>query len=165
MAEGFPTPFEQYRTTVPQAWIDGQGHMNVGCYGLVFDAASFVVLTALGFGPAYGAATGHGTFVVESHTLHSGELLLGDAVEARTRVLGADRKRLHLAHELIRTTDHGRVAAQEVVYLHVDLDTRRVVPFLPQAQAAVRAAVQAHAGLPALDWTGRTIPALPPEPV
>jgi acyl-CoA thioester hydrolase len=53
-----------------------------------------------------------------------------------------------------------RAAAQEFLFLHVDLDIRRVVPWPAEVVARLEAAAAAHAALPSPDWTGRRI-ALP----
>ena len=43
------------------------------------------------------------------------------------------------------------------MYLHVNLSTRRVVPFPDGIRERVAAAAAAHAGLPRPDWAGRRI--------
>ena len=113
------------------------------------------------FGPQsvwapYREQTGRGTFAVESHIIYKAELLLGDEAQASTQILAADGKRIHLAHEM-RQTD-GAVAAQgKVMLLHVSLETRRVVPFLPEAAGLVAAAAKAHAALPRPGWVGQQL--------
>src|SRR6202034_3400325 len=104
----------------------------------------------------YKDATNHGTFVVETHNRYERELLVGERVRVAAQIFGADDKRLHLAHEMFNLRGE-RAATQELLFLSIDLRARRVVPFLPDAQALVAAAVAAHAGLPRPDWTGRGI--------
>jgi acyl-CoA thioester hydrolase len=48
-----------------------------------------------------------------------------------------------------------RAATQELMYLHIDLGARRVVPWLPEAR--VDPAAAAHTRLARPDWTGRRI--------
>ena len=67
----------------------------------------------------------------------------------RTLVLGADAKRLHLAHEMRRAADGTRAAAQELMYLHIDLGARRVTPWPAALHAGLAAAAAAHRGLDA----------------
>ncbi len=158
-----PAPFERYEGAVLPQWIDLNGHMNLAYYTVLFDYATDLLFEAIGIGPQYKEATGHGTFVVETHNRYERELLEGERVRVSSRILGADAKRLHLAHEMFRCADGGRAATQELMFLSIDLSRRRVVPFLPEAQAAVRRAAAAHAGLPRPDWAGRHI-AMPPRP-
>ena len=50
-----------------------------------------------------------------------------------------------------------RAAAQELMFLHVDLVARRVCPFLPDLRERVAAWTAAHAALPRPSWVGRRI--------
>ena len=162
---GIPAPFTGHPAAVRPEWIDENGHMNSAanpmgfgeaCYVVVFDGAIDHLWAAIGLGAPYRERTQHGTFAAESHIIYKSELLLGDEMQVSTQILAADSKRIHLAHEMRRA--HGAVAAQqEVMLLHVDLQTRRVVPFLPDAAEMVAAAAEAHAALPRPDWVGRRL--------
>ena len=50
-----------------------------------------------------------------------------------------------------------RAATQELMYLHIDLAARRVVPWLPEARERVEATAAAHARLARPNWAGRHI--------
>jgi acyl-CoA thioester hydrolase len=155
-------PFDRYRGEVLPEWIDLNGHMNLAYYTVLFDYASDLLFETIGIGREYKDATGHGTFVVETHNLYERELLVGEQVRVASQILGADDKRLHVAHEMFRLADGRRSAMQELMFLSIDLGRRGVVPFLPQVRAAVAAAAAAHAGLPRPDWVGRRM-AMPPR--
>jgi len=153
----FPCPFEQYTGRVLPGWIDANGHMNIAYYGLLFDRGNYAACDALGLGEDYGERARHGVFAAEIHTLYFRELLLGDLIRVRTQIVSADAKRLHFAHEIYHAETSERAAAQEALYLHVNLDTRRVVPFLDEVRSHVAEAGEAHAQLPIPDWCGRRI--------
>jgi acyl-CoA thioester hydrolase len=153
----FPAPFDCYRGEVLPEWIDFNGHMNLAYYTVLFDYASDLLFEAIGIGRGYKDATGHGTFVVETHNVYESELLIGERVRVASQIVGADDKRLHVAHEMFRLADDRRAAMQELMFLSIDLGRRRVVPFLPEARVAVAAAAAAHAGLPRPDWIGRRL--------
>ena len=153
---GVSAPFTGPAAAVRPEWIDENGHMNMAYYVVVFDAAIDRLRDAIGLGSPYRQSTLHGTFAVESHLIYKAELLLGDEMQVSTQILAADSKRIHLAHEM-RRVDGAVAAQQEVMLLHVNLQTRRVVPFLPGAAETVAAAVQAHAALPSPDWVGRRL--------
>jgi len=160
-------PFALYEGSVLPAWIDGNGHMNLAYYVVLFDYATDAIFEALGFGETYRVAQNHGPFAVESHILYEHELLVDQRVRVSTWVLGVDAKRLHLAHEMhILSPDgtlHGRrAAAQELLYLHVDLAARRVAPFPADLRAGLEAAATVHAGLERPAWVGRRIE-MPPD--
>ena len=150
-------PFDRYRGEVLPEWIDFNGHMNLAYYSVLFDYATDMLFDAIGIGQQYKRASDHGTFVVETHNIYEQELLVGERVRVVSQILGADGKRLHLAHEMFRLADARRSAAQELMFLSIDLSRRRVVPFPDEARQRVAAAAAAHADLPAPDWAGRHI--------
>jgi acyl-CoA thioester hydrolase len=152
-----PAPFDRYRGEVAPEWIDLNGHMNLAYYTVLFDYATDLLFETIGIGKQYKRATNHGTFVVETHNLYEQELLVGEQVRVVTQILAADHQRLHLAHEMYRLTDNRRGAAQELMFLSIDLNLRRVVPFLPIVRNNVIAAAAAHTDLPRPAWVGRRL--------
>ena len=138
--------------------------MNMAYYVVVFDGAIDHIWPAVGLGEAYRRSTGHGTFAAEAHILYRAELLVGDRVQVDTQIVGADAKRIHLAHEMRREADRIVVAQQEAMLLHVSLETRRVVPFPPDVAALVAAGARAHAVLPRPLWLSRRIAIPVPMP-
>ena len=153
----FPTPFDHYQGEVLPAWIDANNHMNLAYYVLLFDFATDAIYEAFGLGADYREKTNCGTFAAESHNQYVRELLVGEHVRIVTQILAADAKRVHLAHEMVRLSDGKRAATQELLYLHVDLGIRRVVPWPPALWARLEAAAAAHAVLPRPDWVGHRI--------
>ena len=133
-----PAPFERYEGEVLPEWIDANGHMNLAYYVVLFDYATDALFEAIGIGRGYKDATNHGTFVVETHNLYERELLVGERVRVSTQILGADSKRLYLAHEMFSLAGEQSAATQELMYLHIDLSARRVVPWLQIGRASCR---------------------------
>jgi acyl-CoA thioester hydrolase len=153
----FPAPFDCYRGEVLPEWIDANNHMNLAYYIVLFDCATDALFDVIGIGRQYKDSTNNGTFAVEAHNLYERELLVGERVRISTLVLGVDDKRLHFAHEMFAVVSGQRAATQELMYVHVDLAKRRVVPFPDDVRARVVAAAAAHAHLPRPDWIGRRI--------
>ncbi len=154
---GIPAPFTGHAATVRPEWIDHNGHMNMAYYVVIFDGAIDHLWSAIGLDDGYRQRSQHGTFAAEAHILYRAEVLEGDQVRVATQILGADAKRIHLAHEMQRDDTGAVVAQQEVMLLHVDLSTRRVVPFLPEVAVTVAAAAGSHATLTWPDWVGRRL--------
>ncbi len=152
-----PAPFDLYRGRVLPEWIDLNGHMNLAYYTVLFDYATDLLFETIGIGREYKDATGYGTFVVETHNRYESELLVGEEVRVASQILAFDNKRLHLAHEMFRLADNRRAATQELMFLSIDLERRRVAPFLPEARARIAAAAAAHAGLARPLWVGRRL--------
>ena len=152
-----PAPFRSRPGLVRPEWIDHNGHLNLAYYIVLFDDATDALWNVIGLGEAYRLRTGCGTFAVETHTLYMGELLEGDATTADSWLIDVDRKRLHIAHELRRDRDGAVAARQELMYLTVDLATRRSVPWPPDTAQGLERAVAAHAASPRPEWVGRRV--------
>ncbi len=140
----------EHHDVVRPEWLDGNGHMNLAYYVVVFDRGSDSWLELAGFGEGYRAA-GHTVFAVETHTIYRRELRLGAPILVRTWLVAADAKRLHLAHEMI--SEGTPAALHEVLFVHVSMDTRRVVPMSPASAARVAAL----SGEARPDWLGRQL--------
>ncbi|NKC31272.1 acyl-CoA thioesterase [Falsiroseomonas selenitidurans] len=106
-------------------WVDHYGHMNLAYYLVVFDLATDAVWPDWGLGPAL-RAQGLGTFAVESWQAYRREVVLDAPLEADSALLAFDAKRLLLRHRLYHAEEGFLSAENEVLYLCVDLATRRV---------------------------------------
>ena len=109
-------------------WIDANGHMNMAYYVVLFDQATDLMYETLGVGQSYREATGNSTFTAETHTLYEREMRVGERVRVTLHLLAVDAKRLHYFLEMFHAEGGHRVAAQELLGLHIDLSVRRVAP-------------------------------------
>lgn len=141
--------------TVLPEWIDSNGHLNLAYYILLFDLATDALWQSVGLGDPF-RASGFGTFAVEAHTSYRAELVKGETVSITSAILGADGKRLHVAHEMRRTRDDAISAQQELMYLCVDLKTRRASGWPEEMAPVLRGRAE-----PSPDWAGRRV-AMPP---
>jgi acyl-CoA thioester hydrolase len=132
-----------YRGVVRPDWVDDNSHMNLAYYLVLFDAASDAMFERLGIGEAYRRAVGCTSFAAETHIVYEREMRAGDAADIRSTVVGVDNKRLHLAHEMYRAGEDARVALQEILFVSVDLVTRRAAPWTDEARAVMAGAVGA----------------------
>ena len=155
MADG--SALRVWRGAVLPEWIDYNGHMSEGFYGLVFGMASDEYLIRMGFGEHYRATTGGSFYTVETHIVFVDELSEGASLAVDTTVAGADPKRVHLFHELRRTADEALAATQESMMLHVDTSIDRVAPMADELYSVLRADADAHAGRLPDGATGRAI--------
>jgi acyl-CoA thioester hydrolase len=157
MPMSFPTPYDRFEGTVRPEWIDPNGHMNLAYYIMLFDHAFDHLLAEWDLDWAYTKRTKQGLFAVETHTLYERELLVGGSVRVHAWVIEVDSKRLHIAQEMYRLADMRRAACCEVLNLHVDLDSRRVVPWPEGQRLAMEAAAAAHGAMRRPDWVGRKV--------
>jgi acyl-CoA thioester hydrolase len=72
-------------------------------------------------------------------------------------LLGADTKRIHYFHEMFHSEHGHRVAAQELMALHIDMSVRRVAPFPADLSKKISAAVRAYADRSVPSGVGRRI--------
>lgn len=152
-----PTPVRSTDKTVRDDWTDYNGHLNMAYFHLIFDNALDEFLPGIGLGPAVAAATNASVFTVEAHIHYLHELRAGDVVAVETQILGHDAKRMHYVQTMRRVADDSIAAITENLILHVDLESRKVVPFRPDAQAALAELARAHAALPVPAQVGRVI--------
>ena len=150
-------PLRIWRGAVLDEWIDYNGHMNEGFYGVVFGMASDQYLVRMGFDERYRATTGGSFYTVETHIVFVDELAPSTPLAVDTTVAGADPKRVHLFHELRRVGDEALAATQESMMLHVDTNIDRVTPMADELYAVLRADAAAHAGRLPAGTTGRAI--------
>jgi acyl-CoA thioester hydrolase len=138
-------------------WIDANGHLNLAYYVVLFDQATDLLYDALGVGQTYREATGNSTFTAETHTLYEREVHEGERVRVVPYLLGADTKRIHYFHEMFHSEHGHRVAAQELMALHIDMSVRRVAPFPADLSKKISAAVRAYADRSVPSGVGRRI--------
>jgi acyl-CoA thioester hydrolase len=151
------TPYPPYRAPVAPEWIDYNGHMNVAYYVLAFDHATDKLFDYLDIGEAYRRATNRSIFALEAHVTYERELREGEVFAVETRLIDADRKRLHLFHTMTKGDSAEVAATMEVMALHVDLAGPRSTPLPDEAWAKIEALLAAHRQLPTPPQLGRKI--------
>lgn len=150
-------PYPPYRDAVAPEWIDYNGHMNVAYYVLAFDRATDRLFDYLGIGEAYRRATHHSIFALEAHVTYERELRQGDEFEIATRLIDADRKRLHVFHAMNRAKDGELSATIELMGLHVDMARPKSAELPDAAYAKIQALLAEHRLLPPPPQLGRKI--------
>ncbi len=146
-----------YHGEVQPEWIDYNGHMNVAYYVLAFDRATDRFFDRLGIGEAYRRATNHSLFALEAHVTYERELKKGEAFVIESRLIDADRKRLHMFHRMLKADNGETAATMEVMGLHVDLGGPRAAPVPDALLASIEARLAADRALPAPPQLGRKI--------
>ncbi|MDH0091036.1 MULTISPECIES: thioesterase family protein [Achromobacter] len=144
--------------TVEPDWIDEYGHMNAARYVGVFDKVGFELLRQVGLGIDYTQATRCGIYTMNIHVAYLREVLAGDPLMLRIRLLEADSKRVMTLMELWQTRDNYLAATMEQLSLHVDLTVRRSRPFDPELAARLASVVAEHAGAPLPPGYKRMLP-------
>ncbi len=157
MSETIPTPFDGYRDAVRSAWIDRNGHLNMGYYVVVFDFATDAWLDFIGLDTKHRQERKIATFSLESHVTYAREVGEGDELRFTTRLLDFDAKRIHYFHEMYHASEGYLAATNELLSLHVSQETRRSTPMAPEVQGRLAAIRRAHDTLPVPPQVGRVM--------
>ncbi|GGH23237.1 acyl-CoA thioester hydrolase [Cribrihabitans marinus] len=145
----YPAPVEVAGQQALPEWIDYNGHMNVGYYGVAFDRALEVMLDDhLGLGETCVATAGCGPYVIQSHQHFLREVKAGEAFGYRFRLLDHDSKRLHYFAEMVAGADGATCATQEALIVNVSQATGRSAPFPDWALPRLERMAQDHRQLP-----------------
>ncbi len=151
------TPLYLHEDVVRPEWIDYNGHMNVAYYVLAFDLATDAFLDHIGLDRDYKKETNCTTFVVDMNVCYLGEVLEGDRLRFSTQLLNADGKRLHYFHRMYHAEKGYLAATNELMTVHINLDTRRVAPLRDDLQQRIALLRERHAALPLPEQAGRII--------
>ena len=125
-------PFVTYRGAVYPWHCDHMGHMNVMWYVGKFDEATWQLFAAVGLTPDWLRANHRGMAAVEQHLRYLRELMPGDVVSVRTRVLEVKDKSLRFEHAMRNDVSGQDVATSELTALHLDTVARKAIA-LPSA--------------------------------
>ncbi len=143
--------------TVPQEWIDYNGHMMDAYYSAAFTEATEFFLDHVGLGATYRQESACGIYTAESHVCYEKSVRAGAALAYSTQLLGCDAKRMHVFHRMTEADTGDEVATCEMMFLHVDLAIGRVIPMPPDLLRAVNQLAARHSALPAPPNAGRRI--------
>jgi acyl-CoA thioester hydrolase len=156
-------PLDTGGRTVPAEWIDYNGHMMDGYYAIAFTEATEAFLDHVGLGADYREETGASIYTVESHLCYFSSVRAGARLRYSSQLLGTDAKRMHVLHRMTDAATGDQVATNELMFLHVDIATERVVPIPPQRRVTAEALAAEHAALPLPPTAGRRIGMPPPR--
>ena len=137
-----------YETTIPQAFLDENQHVNVQYYLRLVERGVGEVFRRVGLGERYAAADEIGNFALEQHIRYLAELLHKDAVSVYIRLVDLSPKRAYFIGFLVNDAREQLAATVEVVMMNVDIARRRGAPFPPPAKQNLDALLTAHRNLP-----------------
>lgn len=138
------------------AWVDYNGHMNVGYYTIAFDQALDDVYDDLGLGVAY-IEHGSSTFTLESHITYAQEVILDDPLRITFQLIDCDQKRIHYFLRMTHAEEGYLASTCEQISVHVNLEARKSSEFPAEIQSAFTAMKEVHGTLPIPDELGRQI--------
>ena len=150
-----PAPLRLHEVAVGEEWVDYNGHLTESAYLLIFGDSSDAFFRFFGVAEDYRAA-GRSLYTAETHLHNLREVRLGEQLRLTLQVLGVDRKRLHIAHEMY--SGAGALAATaEQMLLHVDTRAGKVTPFPAEIAGRLQQIRAAHAALPVPSYVGHVM--------
>ena len=132
---------------VPVPFEDANGHLNVRHYTGIASEGLDESLVDVGI-PQNWPAQGHACFSAEHHLTYLAELLTGDRISSRVRLLGRSER---AAHALVYLLDdsHQRLSfVMEEILLHINMETRRTAPWPEDVAAALDQQIALQSRLP-----------------
>ena len=134
-----------YRGTVFPWHCDHMGHMNVMWYVGKFDEATWHLFASIGLTRAFMRDTGSVFGAVQQNITYMRELLAGDIVEVRSRVLEIREKVIRFEHVMINSATGDTCARCEQTTVHIDAKARKAAAFPAAIRAAAEAAIKQEA--------------------
>ncbi|RDE22508.1 thioesterase-like protein [Motiliproteus coralliicola] len=150
-------PFCAYQSCVQPDWIDYNGHMNVAYYVLAFDQATDAFNSNLDLGPEYVARTRKSLFVVDMNVTYRRELKEGARISCTTQLLEFDAKKVRLFHQMFQDDEGFLAATNELIMVHVDLETGKSCPFPEATLERLQAMARQHQSLAIPENAGRVL--------
>lgn len=127
---------------------DYMGHMNVTFYTAKFDQATWPMFASIGFTVRHMKAENVGVGAVRYDTRYMKELLSGDTLTVRSRLLEVRDKVIRYVHEMTADQTGELAATAEVTAVHMDTDKRKSCPFDAQILSRARALLAEHEAIP-----------------
>jgi acyl-CoA thioester hydrolase len=147
-----------YQGHIDKQWLDGNGHMNLGYYMVVFDSATGWLFGELGIGWQNRKAAEHSMFTLEAHITYSKELVLNQPFYIESRLIGFDHNKVQYIHWMF-DSDTGEVCAtNELLSLGTDMATRRSATFSAKTTKRLKTVADRHRQFPIPEDTiGRSV--------
>ncbi|MDK9721695.1 MAG: acyl-CoA thioesterase [Rhodospirillales bacterium] len=124
-----PAPAVTYKGAVYPWHCDHVGHMNVMHYVGKFDEATWNFFADLGLSPAYFRDHHCGMAAVQQNITYKRELVAGEVVEVRTRLIEMRERVIRFEHVMIERGSGDVAAVCDLTGVHLDRRARKSIPF------------------------------------
>lgn len=138
-----------YQITVPESFLDENGHMNMRFYLHVFDDAGYAFVEQFGLTPEYHQQQHTGGFDLEHHIHYLREVRAGDVMTVYARLVARSAKRIHYLMFFVNETRGTLASIFECVNSFADMTERRTAPYPAEIAAKIDALLAQDQ---ALDW-------------
>ena len=149
-------------TSAAPHMIDYNGHLNVGYFAVLFEEAARGLLSRVDLSADYRRRSNHALFAKESHFVFLREVFPNETLSFYAQILGVTDRALHCMYHMHNDARAEWAARQEILYLHLDLMSQKVVQMPPGQLQRLKELQLRHDTLPQLD-VGRRIVIRPSE--
>ncbi|WP_346909610.1 thioesterase family protein [uncultured Roseibium sp.] len=132
-----------YKGVVYPQHCDHMGHMNVAWYVSKFDEATWNFFALIGLTPTFLRQSGRGMAAVEQQISYKNEMMPGDLIEVRSRLIELKSKAVRFTHDMFNAETGALTASTELTAVHLDTQLRKAVAFAPEITACAEAAFPA----------------------
>jgi acyl-CoA thioester hydrolase len=120
-----------YRGAIYPWQCDHMGHLNIMWYVGKFDEANWNLFANIGITPSYLRQQRFGMAGVQQNITYKRELMAGDVIEVRSRILEVRERVIRFLHEM-RNVERDEVAAAcEITAVHLDRTAHKSCAFPP----------------------------------
>lgn len=116
---------ETYRGVVYPNQLDHMGHMNVQWYTAKFDEGTWQLFSSVGITSNYIRENNKGMAGLEQKTRYKAEVLAGDLLHIKSKVLEVNDKTIKFVHTMYNSETGIVVATSELVAAHLDRNKRK----------------------------------------
>lgn len=120
---------EIFRGTVPESFIDRNGHMNIRHYLELGAHSADKLCIAAGMDDNYVDERKLGVFTINNHLQYFSELRLGEEYTTHSLTLGRSSKALHMVSILLDQQRQKVSNVFETLLIHMDMEQRRPTEF------------------------------------
>lgn len=138
-----------YEAIIDEEYLDSNRHMNVSWYLHLFNQATGGMHRRIGFDWDQLNADGASSFILEGHIRYLAEVLVGEHITLRTRLIARSAKRVQLLHFMFNDDKQTLAATNEKVMAHMDMNIRRMSPYPEPVAQQLDELLAEHQ---ALDW-------------
>jgi len=136
-----------YRTEVPSAWADNNGHVNVRWYAVLYDDAGDVLHDLHALTVESHRARNSGTMDLEHHTHFLSEVMPGETVAVYVRALRVNDKRFHYLMFLVNEQNNRLASIFECINAFVDLNVRKTAAWPENSRRLIEEMIDAHSNV------------------
>ncbi|MCE1177701.1 MAG: thioesterase family protein [Micrococcales bacterium] len=126
-----------YELTIPESFTDANGHVNIARYLDIHSDAGWAHMHQFGLGEEHAKEGGAGMFDVDHRLRYLREMHAGDRIAVHVQIVERTDKAVRTLQYIVNETREELANTLEAVSLSVDLATRRVTPWSPEAMVGL----------------------------